>query len=108
MPHMAKQTIVQLIDDLDGSKAHETITYSIDGLTYEIDLNKKNAAKFRGLFKDYIAVSAKVPKSGKRPTKTVAGPSARELREWARSNGFEVPDRGRIPTEVREAWAQAK
>ena len=44
---------------------------------------------------------------GRRSAATSIGPSAREVRDWARSNGFKVPDRGRIPAEVREAFDKA-
>lgn len=101
---MASITRVELIDDLDGKAADETVTFALDGTTYELDLTKKNAEKFRGVFMDYIAAGRKVGKvTGRAGTKTTKT-NTKEVRDWARSNGFDVPDRGRIPGNVMEAW----
>ena len=106
---MAQKVNIILVDDIDGSDAVETVTFGLDGTTYEIDLNKKNAAALRDALSGYVGHARKVTGSrGRRTTKTTAmGPSAREVRDWARSNGFKVPDRGRIPSDVREAFDKA-
>lgn len=106
---MAQKVITQLVDDIDGKELKEgegeTVTFALDGAQYELDLSKKNADTFRGLFQDYIAAGRKVTGGrGKAARKTQSGPSAAEIRDWARSNGHEVPDRGRIPESVREAF----
>ena len=112
---MAQKVHVELVDDLDGSTAAETVGFALDGTTYEIDLNKRNAKALRKSLETYLSVARRV--SGKRPKrngKTVAkgkvnlGPSTREVRDWARENGFEVADRGQIPVAVREAFASAQ
>jgi hypothetical protein len=51
---MAQTVIVELTDDLDGTDADETVTFALDGKTYQIDLNKKNAAALRKAFSAYI------------------------------------------------------
>ena len=108
---MAQKVNIVLVDDIDGSNAVETVTFGLDGTTYEIDLNKKNAAALRDALGAYVGHGRKVTGSrgGRRSssTKTAMGPTAREVRDWARSNGFKVPDRGRIPAEVREAFEKA-
>jgi len=106
---MAQKVNIILVDDIDGSDAVETVTFGLDGTTYEIDLNKKNAAALRDAVSGYVGHARKVTGSrGRRTTKTTnMGPSAREVRDWARSNGFKVPDRGRIPSDVREAFDKA-
>jgi hypothetical protein len=105
---MAQKVNIVLVDDIDGSNAVETVTFGLDGATYEIDLNKKNAAALRDALGAYVGHGRKVTGSrGRRATKTSIGPAAREIRDWARSNGFTVPDRGRIPAEVREAFEKA-
>ena len=106
---MAQKVSIVLIDDLDGSEAVETVSFGLDGTTYEIDLNKKNAAALRDVLSGYVGNARKVSASrrGRRSAATSMGPSAREIRDWARSNGFKVPDRGRIPAEVREAFDKA-
>ncbi|MDQ4054409.1 MAG: Lsr2 family protein [Actinomycetota bacterium] len=106
---MAQKVNIILVDDIDGSDAVETVTFGLDGTTYEIDLNKKNAAALRDALSGFVGHARKVTGSrGRRTTKTTTmGPSAREVRDWARSNGFKVPDRGRIPSDVREAFDKA-
>lgn len=109
---MAQKVLVQLVSDLTGEEIAdgkgETVTFALDGTTYEIDLTNKEADKFRGLFQDHIAVARKVGrKTGTAGKRTQAGPPAAEVREWAKQNGHEVPDRGRIPAEVREAYDAA-
>jgi hypothetical protein len=52
---MAKTVIVKLTDDIDGGDADETVYFSLDGKTYEIDVNESNAAKVRDAFAPFIA-----------------------------------------------------
>ena len=106
---MAQKVNIVLVDDLDGTEATETVTFGLDGSTYEIDLNDKNAAELRNALAGYVGEARKVTgaRRSKKSTATSAGPSAREVRDWARSNGFKVPDRGRIPADVREAFDAA-
>ena len=106
---MAQKVNIILVDDLDGSEAQETVSFALDGTSYEIDLNEKNAAKLRDALSGYIGHARKVSAARKRrgSTSSSSGPSARELRDWARSNGYEVSDRGRVPAEVREAFEAA-
>ena len=114
---MVQRVITQLVDDIDGKELTEgkgeTVAFAIDGTSYEIDLSNKNADAFRGLFQDYIAAGRKVGrKQGSKARSSTSstgagGPSAAEIRDWARSNGMQVPDRGRIPSEVREAYNTA-
>ena len=84
----------------------------MDGTAYEIDLNEENAAKLRDALAVYVGHARKVAsgrRAGGRRTAAAGngGPSAKEIREWARHNGFTVPDRGRIPAEVRSAYEAA-
>jgi hypothetical protein len=105
---MAQKVNIILVDDLDGSEADETVSFALDGTSYEIDLNEKNAAKLRDALSGYIGHARKVSTTRKRRSAaSSSGPSARELRDWARSNGYEVSDRGRVPAEVREAFDAA-
>lgn len=109
---MAQKVNIILVDDIDGSEAHETVTFGLDGVTYEIDLNSKNAQALRDSLAGYVGYARKVPSSTRRsPARRSAassgGTSAAEIREWARSNGHEVPERGRIPAEIRDAYEAA-
>ena len=107
---MAQKVHIVLVDDLDGSEATESVSFGLDGTSYEIDLNDKNAAKLRDTLAGYIGHARKVGAASRRGRKTAAsssGPSAREIRDWARSNGYDVPDRGRVAAEVRQAFDAA-
>ena len=105
---MAQKVHIVLVDDLDGSDASQTVSFGLDGTSYEIDLNDKNAAALRDALAGFVGHARKVTNTRGRKTRTTTtGPSARELRDWARSNGYEVSDRGRVPAEVREAFDAA-
>jgi hypothetical protein len=107
---MAQKVHIVLEDDLDGSPATETVSFGLDGKSYEIDLNDKNAGKLRVALAQYVGAGRSVggARRGRKPsTSTNLGPSAREIRDWARSNGHDVPDRGRIPADVRAAFEAA-
>lgn len=104
----------RLVDDLDGSTADETVTFALDGMQYEIDLTEKNAAKLRKAFEGFVASARR---SGSAARRRPSGPAAarpvrdRErtaaIREWARANGHEISDRGRIPSTVIAAYEEA-
>lgn len=106
---MAQKIHIVLEDDINGGEATETVTFGLDGTTYEIDLNDKNAAKLRDALAPYVGHGRKVGAAPRRGRKAASadGPSAKEIREWARGNGFDVPDRGRVSAEVRAAFEQA-
>ncbi len=107
---MAKRTITVLQDDLDGSDATETVSFAVDGVSYEIDLNADNSARLRDDFAVWTAHATRV--GGRRRTSGASSSSvAKEdldaTRTWARANGYEVADRGRISAKVKEAYAKA-
>lgn len=109
---MAQKVKILLIDDLDGSDADETISFAVDGVSYEIDLNNEHASELREAFSRWIGHARRA--GGRRSTgrRGGAGSSARSgdtgaIREWARENGYKVSDRGRVSAEIREAYAAA-
>jgi hypothetical protein len=108
---MAQRVQVLLIDDIDGTEGAETITFALDGVSYEIDLSSKNAAKLRDAVAPYVGharkVGARRSGGGRRSAASGNGPSAREIREWARANGWNLSDRGRVAAEVRQAYEAA-
>lgn len=110
---MAQRVHIILEDDIDGSEATQTVSFSLDGTNYEIDLNDKNAGKLRDALAPYVGHGRKVtagPKRGRRSGSAAgqaSGPSAKEIRAWLQENGYEVPDRGRIPAEMRQAYDAA-
>ena len=101
---MAQKVQVILVDDIDGGAAVETVGFSLDGASYEIDLSSKNAAKFRDAFAAYVGAARKVGGRGGRrgAAKRGAGASNRtaEIRAWAKSNKVKVSERGRISADV--------
>ncbi|MGC4112775.1 MAG: Lsr2 family protein [Nocardioides sp.] len=104
---MAQKVHITLEDDLDGGDAAETVAFGLDGRSYEIDLNDKNASALRNALSKYVAVARRAGGRSAAKRRTQVGTSAREIRDWARSNGHKVPDRGRIPSDVREAFEAA-
>jgi hypothetical protein len=113
---MAQKTIVQLIDDLDGTHSDtiETVTFGLDGVTYEIDLSDDNADKLRESLAAFIGSARRTGGRAKRGTASASVASAngsgrsreqtQAIREWARKNGHDVSDRGRIPAAVIDAF----
>jgi hypothetical protein len=106
---MAQKHIVQLIDDLDGGVAAETIKFGLDGNSYEIDLSEKNAAKLRDTLATYVGAARRSGSRG--PGGRRSGRPARSdreqtqaIREWARKSGHKVGDKGRIPAHILEAY----
>ncbi len=116
---MARKVQVILSDDLDESvAADETVSFSLDGTSYEIDLSEKNAQELRDAFSRYVQAARKVGRGsgrasgGGRSRATGGGgrmdrEQAGAIRDWARKNGHAVSDRGRIPASVVEAYEAA-
>ncbi|OKH95404.1 histone-like nucleoid-structuring protein Lsr2 [Streptomyces uncialis] len=105
---MAKKIVTTITDDLDGKEADETVAFALDGKTYEIDLSNKNAKKLRAALAPFAEAGRKVGRGGK-PKAASAGRNndTAQIREWAKVNGYEVNDRGRVSATVREAYEKA-
>ena len=108
---MAQKVHIVLEDDIDGGEAAETIVFGLDGTSYEIDLNEKNAGALREALAPFIGHGRKQAagaRRGRRPgSAATSRHSAREVRDWARANGFKVTDRGRVAREIQEAFDAA-
>jgi hypothetical protein len=120
---MAKQLLVQFVDDLDDKEipegTGENIKFSVNGAEYEIDLNDKNAKEFHRKLDYYIGHSTKVAGRKARKSSNAGATTSstgapkrdaaqtRAIREWAQSNGYEISARGRIPAAVEEAFDAA-
>jgi len=99
---MAQKVQVLLVDDLDGGEASETVSFSLDGTAYEIDLTSENAGKLRKDFSQYIDHARKGGGGGRR-RRARTGPGrerSAEIRAWARQRGHKVSERGRIPAQI--------
>lgn len=110
---MAKRHIVELVDDLDDGPADETVSFGIDGNHYDIDLSESNAAALRDVLANYVAharrgsrSSSRTVASGRRSTRGTRTDreQTQAMREWARTNGFKVGEKGRIPAHIIEAY----
>ncbi|MCZ7459380.1 histone-like nucleoid-structuring protein Lsr2 [Streptomyces sp. WMMC940] len=108
---MAQRVVVTLFDDIDGGTAAETVSFGLDGKSYEIDLNPANAKKLRTALAPYMAAGRKAARHAGRPRKeyrrTDLAPDPAAVRAWAQSNKMDVPARGRIPKRVYEAFREA-
>jgi len=105
---MAKRTIVQLVDDTDGSQAVETLTVGLEGVNYELDLSDKNAKLLREQLAPWLAAARRT--GGRKISKSKATSNNVDLkavRAWAASNGVDVSSRGRVPASVIEQYQAA-
>lgn len=103
------ETVVSMLDDVDGSKAVETVTFSLDGTRYELDLSAKNAKAIRSDFSRWTPHARRArgaaSRSRRRRSPARATSNAAAIRAWATENGIAVPARGRIPAAVAEQYA---
>lgn len=109
---MAQQQIVTLVDDLDGTESDDitTVQFGLDGVTYEIDLTDDNANRLRGALEDFVTNARRVGgrlQRGKKPTASNAG-DAGLVRIWAREQGYDVSERGRVAEHIMEAYRAAQ
>lgn len=111
---MAQKVNIVLVDDIDGSEASETVSFGLDGTSYEIDLNDGNAAALREALSGYIGHARKVSGGGRRASRRTStassggsGSNTKAVREWARENGYDVSERGRISADIQQAYDAA-
>ena len=116
---MAQKVLVQFVDDLDGVPGDDvsTVSFALDGVSYEIDLRAENADRLRESLADYVESARRVGgrvKRGAAPASAPARPAdtrskeqTKAIREWAKKNGYELADRGRIPANVIDAFEEA-
>jgi hypothetical protein len=114
---VAKQTTVTLVDDIDGSAAEEQVEFAVDGKSYEIDLSAANSTKLREALAPYISAARR--SGGRRsatPAAAAAAPPSRPaadrqqnqaIREWAVAQGMKISERGRIPSNVLQAYRES-
>jgi len=118
---MARRIVHQLVDDLDGTILEigdgETVLFSLDGVAYEIDLTDDNAAALRSALAPYVDAGRSIS-SSRSSSGSSSSASARRrrrpgqqdysaVRAWAKSNGYQVSERGRVPASVLEAYEAA-
>jgi hypothetical protein len=109
---MAQKVQVVLVDDLDNGPADETVTFSLDGVSYEIDLSHDNAAKLRDVLATYVGHARRVGatrRAGSRRSRSGASGSGNPaaVREWAKGQGIAVNERGRISADLQAKYDAA-
>ena len=107
---MAQSVQIILEDDLEGGAADETVQFGLDGRDYEIDLSTANAEKLREALRPYAAAGRKAGRTSTRSTgaRTSKGdPDTAKIRAWAKENGYEVSDRGRVHQSIKDAYYAA-
>lgn len=111
---MARRIVHQLVDDIDGTILEigegETIQFSLSNTAYEIDLTSANADAFRETLEPYISAARRSSASSPRGTarkRAATSPETAVIRDWARTNGYEISERGRIPATVVDAYRAA-
>jgi hypothetical protein len=104
---MAKLVHTILVDDLDKvSEATESVVFSLDGVTYEIDLTSDHANELRDGLDRWIAAGRRLPGrvQGRRPSVRASLDETAKIRAWAREQGLEISDRGRVSAPIRDAY----
>lgn len=105
---MAQKITTLFIDDIDGGQADGTVRFALDGTDYEIDLNAKHSEELRSALGKYVSHARKVGGGARRAGRS-AGRASRgggsalnttEIRNWARENGYDIKDRGRVPADL--------
>jgi hypothetical protein len=105
---MAQKITTLFIDDIDGGTAEGTVRFALDGTEYEIDLNAKHSEELRSSLGKYVTHARKTGGAARRGGR-VAGRTSRgtgpvlnttEIRNWARENGYDIKDRGRLPADL--------
>jgi nucleoid-associated protein Lsr2 len=102
---VAQKIQTLFIDDLDGTAAEGTVRFGLDGTEYEIDLNAEHAQALRDALARYVSAARRISGGARRPARggrraPAGGLNTTEVREWAKAQGIEVKDRGRVPAEL--------
>jgi hypothetical protein len=102
---VAQKVQTLFVDDIDGSDADGTVRFGLDGTGYEIDLNAEHAQALRDALASYVSAGRRVDGGVRRPVRSggkapANGVNTTEIREWAKAQGIEVKDRGRVPAEL--------
>ena len=110
---MAQTVKIILEDDIDGGEAHETVRFGLDGGQYEIDLSSENATKLRDALRPFISAGRRATaKTGRSATTTTrpsrsGNPETPMIRAWAKEQGLQVSDRGRIHQDIQDKYYAA-
>jgi Lsr2 len=104
---MAQKIQTLFIDDIDGGEAEGTVRFALDGTEYEIDLNMQHSEELRSALGKYVTHARKVGGAARRATRSRRGNDAidtAKVREWAKGQGIQIKDRGRVPADIVEKY----
>lgn len=107
---MVQKTVVTVVCDLphDGEiEGNETVSFSVDGSAYEIDVCSAHAKELHDIFSTYIEHARRVSGGRARARRARTGPGrerSSEIRQWARERGEKVSERGRIPASIIQEY----
>jgi hypothetical protein len=108
---VASRVVTLITDDLDGSEAAGTIAFSLEGASFEIDLSNAHAEELRSVLEPYMKAGRKTGgrKDGRRRSQGASADKEqiKAMRDWGKSQGLKVSDRGRVSADVREAYDKA-
>jgi nucleoid-associated protein Lsr2 len=108
---MAQKIQTLFIDDIDGGEAEGTVRFGLDGSEYEIDLNAKHTGELRNALASYVTHARKVGGATRRTVRGRRGSDSvdtAKVREWAKTEGYEIKDRGRVPADIVAKYQAAK
>lgn len=108
---MAQQIQTLYTDDIDGGPAEGTVRFGLDGTEYEIDLSTAHSEELHKVLAGYVTHARKVSRTarrGPRSGRPAGSPDTRKIREWAKAEGIDIKERGRVPAEVLERYKAAK
>jgi len=109
MEHMATETRVTLLDDIDGDEGASRYSFAWQGTEYEIDLSDANRDELLRALQPYMTAGRRQHRRASRPRRDPAATAeTATIRQWARATGIAVPDRGRLPDKVRQAYYGAR
>jgi hypothetical protein len=97
---VAQKITTLFIDDIDGGAAEGTVRFALDGTEYEIDLNAKHSEELRSALGTYVSHARKVGGASRRTGRAGSTLNTTEIRNWARENGYDIKDRGRVPADL--------
>jgi len=99
---MAQKIQTLFIDDIDGGEADGTVRFGLDGTEYEIDLNAKHSEELHAALENYVAHARKVglAKRSARGRRAAQAVDTGKVREWAKVNGYDIKERGRVPADI--------
>ena len=107
---MAQKIQTLFVDDIDGSDAEGTVRFGLDGTDYEIDLSVVHSEELHKALAPYVAHARKVGgarRAARGSRRNASGIDTHKVREWAREQGIEIKERGRVPADIVEKYRQA-